>query len=192
MRPPHMAYIPGTAAFPRCVRLDALSVRRFCSERYCRSIWSANQPCPRSTFLYRLLVLAVSFTLTAQVVFAQNRLSPTEQRIVTAATAETPRAIQLLETLVNINSGTMNLEGVRQMGDIMRSQLEPLGFDVKWIPMANVHRAGHLVAEHKGKGRGKRLLLIGHVDTVFEKDSPFQKYERQGDKAVGPGVNELY
>lgn len=139
----------------------------------------------------RLFVVAVSFALTAQVVFAQNRLSSTEQRIVTAATAETPRAIQLLETLVNINSGTMNLDGVRQVGDIMRSQLEPLGFTVKWIPMASVNRAGHLVAEHKGNGRGKRLLLIGHMDTVFEKDSLFQKYERQGDKAIGPGVNDM-
>jgi glutamate carboxypeptidase len=57
--------------------------------------------------------------------------------------------------------------------------------------MASVNRAGHLIAEHKGSGRGKRMLLIGHMDTVFEKDSPFQKYERQGDKAVGPGVNDM-
>ena len=144
-------------------------------------------------FLARVFVLAgiVSFALTAQVAFAQNRLSPTEQRIVTAATAETPRAIQLLETLVNINSGTMNLDGVQQVGDVVRSQLEPLGFNVRWIPMLTVSRAGHLVAEHKGNGRGKRLLLIGHMDTVFEKDSPFQKYERQGDKAIGPGVNDM-
>jgi glutamate carboxypeptidase len=143
--------------------------------------------------LARLIMFAcvVSFALTAQVVFAQTRLSPTEQRIVTAAAAENPRAIELLEQLVNINSGTMNLEGVRRVGDVLRSQFEPLGFEVKWIPMDAVKRAGHLVAEHKGNGRGKRMLLIGHMDTVFEKDSPFQKYERQGDKAVGPGVNDM-
>jgi glutamate carboxypeptidase len=143
--------------------------------------------------LARLFIFAViaTFALAAQVVFAQTRLSSTEQRIVAAAAAENTHAIQLLETLVNINSGTMNLEGVTRVGEVMRSQLEPLGFDVKWIPMATVKRAGHLVAEHKGNGRGKRLLLIGHMDTVFEKDSPFQKYERQGDKAVGPGVNDM-
>jgi glutamate carboxypeptidase len=141
--------------------------------------------------LIRLFMIAVSFSLVAPVVFSQTRLSPTEQRIVTAATAETPRAIEMLEKLVNINSGTMNLEGVRRVGDVMRSQLEPLGFEVKWIPMDTVKRAGHLVAEHKGNGRGKRLLLIGHIDTVFELDSPFQKYERQGDKAIGPGVNDM-
>ena len=141
----------------------------------------------------RLLMFAgiVGFALSAQLAFAQTRLSPTEQRIVAAATAETPRAIQMLETLVNINSGTMNLEGVTRVGEVMRSQLEPLGFEVRWIPMAAVKRAGHFVAEHKGSGRGERLLLIGHMDTVFEKDSPFQKYERQGDKAIGPGVNDM-
>jgi len=141
--------------------------------------------------LIRLFMIVVSFSLAAPAVFAQTRLSPTEQHIVTAAAAETPRAIELLEKLVNINSGTMNLEGVRRVGEVMRSQLEPLGFEVKWIPMDNVHRAGHLVAEHKGNGRGKRMLLIGHMDTVFEKDSSFQKYERQGDKAIGPGVNDM-
>lgn len=138
-----------------------------------------------------MLACIVGFALSAQVVFAQPRLSATEQRLVAAATAETPRAIEMLETLVNINSGTMNLEGVARIGEVMRAQLEPLGFQVRWVPMTEVNRAGHLVAEHKGSGRGKRLLLIGHMDTVFEKDSPFQTYERQGDKAVGPGVNDM-
>ncbi len=141
----------------------------------------------------RLWIVAgiATAALHAQGVSAQARLSSNEQRIVTAATAETPRAILFLETLVNINSGTMNLEGVTRIGEIMRSQLEPLGFDVRWVPMTAVNRAGHLVAEHKGSGHGKRLLLIGHLDTVFEKDSPFQKYQRQGDKAIGPGVNDM-
>jgi glutamate carboxypeptidase len=133
----------------------------------------------------------VVLALNAHGAVAQTRLNAAEQRVVAAATAETPRAIQLLEEMVNINSGTMNFEGVARVGAIMRSQLEPLGFEVRWVPMAAVNRAGHLVAEHKGSGRGKRMLLIGHMDTVFEKDSPFQKYERQGDKAVGPGVNDM-
>jgi len=143
--------------------------------------------------LARLLMFAgiVSFTLAVQVVSAQTRLSAVEQRVVAAAAAEDSRAIQLLDTLVNINSGTMNLEGVAKVGEVMRSQLEPLGFEVRWVPMTAVKRAGHLVAEHKGHGRGKRILLIGHMDTVFERDSPFQEYERQGDKAIGPGVNDM-
>src|SRR5689334_13537027 len=147
-------------------------------------------PC-RTTARLLTIACTVPLALSAQSISAQTRLSATEQRIVTAATDETPRAIQMLETLVNVNSGTMNLEGVTRVGEMMRAELEPLGFTVRWVPMAAVHRAGHLVAEHKGNGRGKRVLLIGHMDTVFEKDSPFQKYERHGDKAIGPGVNDM-
>lgn len=122
---------------------------------------------------------------------AEKQLSAPERRIVAAAESEKPRALELLETLVNINSGTMNLEGVTRVSEIMRKEFEALGFTVRWVPMTAVGRAGTLVAEHEGRGRGKRLLLIGHMDTVFEKDSPFQKFERRGDTAEGPGVNDM-
>jgi glutamate carboxypeptidase len=123
--------------------------------------------------------------------FASPQLDATEQRIVAAAEAQNASVFALLEKLVNINSGTMNLEGVRQVGEVMRAELEPLGFNVRWVPMDKVKRAGHLVAEHPGKGQGKRMLLIGHLDTVFEKDSPFQKYVRRGDVIEGPGVADM-
>jgi glutamate carboxypeptidase len=118
-------------------------------------------------------------------------LSPQEQKIVAAAAAEDSKAIALLETLVNINSGTKNFAGVEQVGQIMKSELEPLGFTTRWKPMNSVGRAGHLLAEHHGAGSGKRILLVGHMDTVFEKDSPFQKFVRRGDTAEGPGVNDM-
>jgi len=118
-------------------------------------------------------------------------LSAAEQRVAQAAEAETPRAIELLEKLVNINSGTLNTEGVKQVADVMRAQLEPLGFKVEWVPMTQVGRAGHLIARHEGHGKGRRVLLIGHMDTVFEKDSPFQKFVRKGDIAEGPGTNDM-
>src|ERR1043166_6719511 len=57
--------------------------------------------------------------------------------------------------------------------------------------MTEAGRAGHLIAEHKGNGRGKRMLLIGHLDTVFEPDSPFQGWKRTGDIAEGPGVGDM-
>lgn len=122
---------------------------------------------------------------------AADRLTAQERRIVAAAEAENARALEMLEKLVNINSGTMNLEGVTRVAEVMRQELESLGFKVRWVPMSSVGRAGTLVAEHSGSARGKRLLLIGHLDTVFEKDSPFQKFERRGDIAEGPGVNDM-
>jgi glutamate carboxypeptidase len=85
----------------------------------------------------------------------------------------------------------MNFKGVEQVGRMIRAELEPLGFDVRWIPMAQVGRAGHLVATHKGNGRGKRLLLIGHLDTVFEPSSPFQGWTVRGDTAEGPGSSDM-
>ena len=73
---------------------------------------------------------------------------------------------------------------------MMRAELEPLGFEVRWVDMRETGRAGHIVATHRGNGRGKRMLLIGHLDTVFEPDSPFQRFAREGNRATGPGVGD--
>lgn len=116
--------------------------------------------------------------------------SATEQRLRAAIRADRPHAIALLERLVNQNSGSLNLPGVAAVGAMVRAELEPLGFAVEWIDMRATGRAGHLVATHTGDGRGKRILLIGHLDTVFEPDSPFQRFVRHGDRATGPGVGD--
>ncbi len=103
---------------------------------------------------------------------------------------ENMRSIALLERLVNQNSGTLNLAGVAAVGEMVRAELEPLGFTVRWIDMRETGRAGHIVATHSGSGRGKRALLIAHLDTVFEPESPFQRFVRDGNRAVGPGVGD--
>lgn len=104
--------------------------------------------------------------------------------------ADYERSVALLEKLVNQNSGSMNLAGVERVGQMMRAELEPLGFSVRWAPMAAAKRSGHIIATHVGKPGAKRLLLIGHLDTVFEKDSPFQTFVRKGDEATGPGAGD--
>jgi glutamate carboxypeptidase len=96
----------------------------------------------------------------------------------------------LLEKLVNQNSGTMNFEGVKAVSEMMRAELEPLGFKVEWVDMSGAKRAGHLIASKTGKKGTKKLLLIAHLDTVFEADSPFQKFVRKGDEAEGPGAGD--
>lgn len=111
--------------------------------------------------------------------------------MVAAVEADQPRNLKLLEELVRVNSGTMNLAGVEQVGRMLRPEFEQLGFQVRWVPMARVGRAGHLIATHRGNGRGKRILLIGHLDTVFEPDSPFQGWKRDGDIVEGPGVGDM-
>lgn len=118
-------------------------------------------------------------------------LTAPERRMATTVDAEHGRSVALLEKLTNQNSGSLNVAGVTKVGEMMRAELEPLGFDVKWVPMAEAKRAGHIVATHKGNGRGKRMLLIGHLDTVFEADSPFQRFRRIDEKtAEGPGIDD--
>jgi len=121
---------------------------------------------------------------------AAAQLSPAERIMQATVAAEAPRHEALLEKLVRQNSGTLNLAGVRRVGDMVRAELEPLGFQVRWIDMTATGRAGHLVATHKGSGRGKRVLLIAHLDTVFEPTSPFQGWTVEGRRAVGPGAGD--
>src|SRR5688500_136789 len=113
---------------------------------------------------------------------------PTEPRMIATVDAEQARTLAMLEKWVNQNSGSQNIEGVTKVGEMLRAELEPIGFDVQWVDMRATGRAGHIVATHKGNGKGKRLVLIGHLDTVFEPDSPFQRWERRGEQGVGPGA----
>src|SRR3954469_1036671 len=121
-------------------------------------------------------------------VFMQPSL--TERHITSHVDAQNSEALALLEHVVNINSGSMNLAGVRAVGDIFRAEFDAMGFRTTWVEGAPFKRAGHLVADHPG--RGPRILLIGHLDTVFERDSPFQKFERIDAKtARGPGIIDM-
>jgi len=119
---------------------------------------------------------------------AEARLTREERAMAAAVDREADRSIALLERLVNRNSGTLNLEGVAAIGEMMRAELEPLGFQVRWLDMRQTGRAGHIVATHAGRGRN--VLLIGHLDTVFEPESPFQRFVRDGNRATGPGIGD--
>ncbi|MDA2928523.1 M20/M25/M40 family metallo-hydrolase [Acidobacteria bacterium AH-259-O06] len=117
-------------------------------------------------------------------------LSPIERQILKYVDAHAEEAIAFLQKIVNINSGTMNHPGVGEVGRVFQAELDALGFETRWIPMDSVNRAGHLFGERRGQ-RGKRLLLIGHLDTVFEKESRFQYFEPDGSAAKGPGVEDM-
>ncbi|MGO9938781.1 MAG: M20/M25/M40 family metallo-hydrolase [Terracidiphilus sp.] len=127
-------------------------------------------------------------------------LTPLEQKMAAAVDAHLTEDQKLLEQIVDINSGTMHLAGVEAVKDVLMPRFETLGFHVRWVPMqSQTARAGDLVAEHlcpQGDGRcGKRMLLIGHMDTVFEPSSTFQKYSvvpgTDGKVATGPGIADM-
>lgn len=123
---------------------------------------------------------------------AAQELSATERQIVSAVDARAGEARAFLEAAVNVNSGTMNFEGVREVGRMFAERLESIGFETRWIEMPDsVNRAGHLFATREGPPGATRLLLIGHLDTVFEPDDSFQSFERDGDRVAGPGVVDM-
>ena len=109
-------------------------------------------------------------------VSGRQALSADERALGTYIDAHTDDAIALLERVVNINSGTQNLDGVKPLARYFARSSIALGFKTEWVDGAAWQRAGHLVATHAATG--PKLLLIGHLDTVFERDSPFQKFER--------------
>lgn len=121
---------------------------------------------------------------------APGQLSSAEQSLLGHVDAHLAEARALLERVVNVNSGTHNLAGVREVGRIFEQRLAGLGFSTRWADGATFDRAGHLIADRPG--RGPHVLLIGHLDTVFEPDSPFQRFELlPGDRARGPGIIDM-
>ncbi len=116
--------------------------------------------------------------------------SAAERALVKRVQAQEQSSIALLEQIVNVNSGTMNFAGVRKVADMLRPHFEALGFKLRWEDGAAFGRAGHLIAEHPGPGR--HVLLIGHLDTVFEPNHPFQRFERVDAQTVkGPGTSDM-
>ncbi len=113
-----------------------------------------------------------------------------EQAIINAIETDYSRMLLTLEQSVNINSGTMNFAGVAQVGALYAKELDELGFKTDWIDGADFGRAGHLIASHGTKG--PKILLIGHLDTVFAKTDDFQTFEPLNNERVkGPGITDM-
>ncbi len=137
----------------------------------------------------RKALAAALVSLSVSAFAGAQSLDPEEQRMADWIDANAEQAIALVEETVNISSGTMDLEGVREVGKVLRRELDDLGLDTEWIALPPaMQRAGHLVAKKEGT-RGPKFLLIGHIDTVFETDgAPF---ERNGNVATGAGVIDM-
>lgn len=133
-------------------------------------------------------VAARLFLFLAFAAPATAQLTPTEHTIAQTVDSEFEWSVALLERLTNQNSGTRNFAGNRAVMEMLRPEFEALGFEVEFIAQDEADRAGHLFARHEGAPGTTRMLLIGHTDTVFEEDSPFQTFSRDGGWATGPGV----
>lgn len=101
--------------------------------------------------------------------------------------------ISFFEKFVKINSGSLKINGVNEMGKVLEKEFESIGFATSFKELLlNLEQGDHLFCElNKGKIKGKKLLLIGHLDTVFEEDSPFQEFSRKDNIVYGPGVDDM-
>lgn len=139
--------------------------------------------------MFRSLLISL-FSLLCITLFGQ-KLSKDEKKIVASVDQRINEAIAFLEKVININSGTNNLQGVQAVGMEFKKELDAMGFTSKWVDMpAEMKRAGHLLSEHKG-AKGKKLLLLGHIDTVFEPVGESKGWVRQDTIAFGPGTSDM-
>lgn len=135
------------------------------------------------------LRILAALSLCAAPLAAQG-LGRQEQRIRDAIVAGRENAITYLQRVVDIPSSTMNLVGVQRVGTVLRASLDSLGFTTRWVNMPDaMRRAGHLVAEHRGRPGAVRMLLIGHLDTVVEPDGP--TFVREDSMARGVGSGDM-
>jgi glutamate carboxypeptidase len=121
---------------------------------------------------------------------AAESLTAVEQRMADWIDGHSGEAIALLKETVDIPSGTLYLDGVRQVGRVMRRELDAVGLETEWVEMpADMNRAGHLFGRKKGSGN--RILLIGHLDTVFEVEDGNRPFESNADVARGHGIYDM-
>ena len=134
----------------------------------------------------------LAFCLIPVFSFAQQNLTKEERRLTELIDENYKETLRLLEEVININSGSLNKEGVRDVGRVFEREFQKIGFETEWLELpAEVNRAGHFIATRKGT-KGKKLFLIGHLDTVFEKDMPFSPFTYLNDSiATGQGANDM-
>ncbi|RIA10476.1 glutamate carboxypeptidase [Flavobacteriaceae bacterium MAR_2010_72] len=141
--------------------------------------------------IYSPIKFASLITLFCAGLITGQNLSTTEVDIINTIESNNEKAIDFLKEVVNVNSGTMNHEGVKEVGMLFKQAFDDINFKTSWVDLSSVTRSGHLFAETSGS-KGKKLLLIGHLDTVFEADSPFQEFEKINDSiAYAPGGNDM-
>ncbi len=133
------------------------------------------------------LTAALLLIVLAALYAGAQQLTAQEQKIIGYIDSHSGEAEAILEKIVNIESPTENLKGVRDVGRVFDVEFKSIGFNTKWIEMpAEMKRAGHFYAETTGT-KGKRILLIGHLDTVLTGE----KFRRDGNKGYGPGSSDM-
>lgn len=113
-----------------------------------------------------------------------------DQALYRAVEASRPGAIQLLERIVDVDSGTGDIAGGKRVEAILSAPLKAAGATLRTVPAEVSTVAPNLVAVFHGSGK-TRILIIAHVDTVFGPGTVAKRRFRiDGNRAYGPGVGD--
>jgi glutamate carboxypeptidase len=112
------------------------------------------------------------------------------------AAKEKPALLDTLKALVSIESGSRDVEGLGKLADLIVARLRELGGRVELVEVSNVYKMedtpeqiGKMVrATFTGTG-SKKILLIAHMDTVYQRGMlEKQPFRIDGDRAYGLGI----
>ncbi|HEX3700058.1 MAG TPA: glutamate carboxypeptidase [Phenylobacterium sp.] len=121
---------------------------------------------------------------------AATRPQPKDAKVWAAAQAARPAQLKLLQQLVDVDSGTGDVAGGRKVAAILIPRLKALGMSIESVPAEAPGLPENVVARLAGTGRG-RILMIGHIDTVFGPGTVARRPNRtDAAKAYGPGVDD--
>ena len=96
-----------------------------------------------------IIKVALFIYLLNPAAILSQKISTTELKIIKTIETNNEEAINFLEKIVNINSGTMNHKGVKQVGMVFRDAFDEIDFQTNWIDLSEVNRSGHLFVETK-------------------------------------------
>jgi glutamate carboxypeptidase len=136
--------------------------------------------------LLSVITIAAASAALAPVAAAADK----DARVLAAAQADRTAELQLLEQVVNIDSGTGDVEGGRKVAGVLSPRLQALGMTIESVAAEEAGLAENTVATLTGRGK-TRILMIGHIDTVFETGTAQRRPFRTDDqRAYGPGVSD--
>ena len=137
-----------------------------------------------------LIAATCAAALLALPAAAAPKPSAKDAKLWAAAEAAKPEQLKLLEQVVNIDSGTGDVEGGRKVAAILGARLKALGYSVESVKAEAPGLPENTVATLTGTGKG-RILLIGHIDTVFGPGTVAKRpFRLDAEKAYGPGVSD--
>lgn len=143
----------------------------------------------RAVKLFRMIVGLLSFILIAFLGLSHfdSAVAARDLVLYDKVQQAQPDFLAKLETLVNIDSGTGDQDGLTQVENLVIQYLESINAEIQTVNATpNVGR--NIIATIRGTGSGK-ILLLAHTDTVFETGTAAKRPFRVVDgKAYGPGV----